>query len=378
MVALKLEDIKEKLTADIGAKKPKKEEVKMGRLPEYTIRTMKDDLAEVGLESLEKEAKIAEAEREEIITPPEIEKRPEAEISEEFKVKLKRTPLPDAEELVAPAPENLPVADKKTTPPLKDASLPTPPGFKTPPPTPPAPEMAPEPHPRRKIPRALILGIIGIIIIGAIGGLFYWQGEKPKPEPQPEPKPQPTLSQSLLFTEQTKILYLSDEPKLFELLKQEAEQDQTSVTFKRIGILNSSTGEDQKFLSLVEIFQGLEIAVPPYFLSELEDNYTLAFYGQDNERRLILISQIKNIDNLKEQIKFWEETMADDLKSLFLDKAVKNPATSRFQDNNYNGVDIRYINFPEPNLTIDYAVVNKLFIITTSKESMYKTIDRIK
>lgn len=369
MTALKLEDIKEKLTADIGGpKKPKKkkEEVKINSLPEYTIRTMKDDLAEVGLESLEKEAKVAEEKKKKLVAaPPEIEKRPEseiAEIREDLRLKPKKTSLPSTEELIAPAPENLPVAEQKPTPR----------------PTPTPPEMVPEPRPRRKMPRALILGIVGIIIIGAVGGFFYWQATKSEPEPQPEPQPIiPPLSQSLIFTEQTKIVSLLDEPSLFELLKKESKEDQTSATFKRIGVLNPPTGGEQEFLSLVEIFQGLEIAVPPYSLSELENNYTLALYSQNNKRRLILLAQIKNVNSFKEQVKFWEETMADDLKNLFLDETMEEAATSRFQDNNYKGVSIRYINFSDPNLTIDYAIVNNLFIIATSKESMYETIDRI-
>ena len=378
MTALRLEDIKEKLTADIGGgKKPKKKkekEVKINSLPEYTIRTMKDDLAEVGLENLEKEAKVAEDRKETIAaSPPEIEKRPESEISEireDLKLEPKKAPLPSTEELIAPVPENLPVAEQKI------ASSPTPLVPKLTPPVPAPPEMAPEPHTQRKIPRALILGIIGIIIVGAVGGFLYWQGTKtePEPEPQPQPQPEPTLSQSLIFTEQTKTVSLSSEPSLFELLKKESKQDQTSATFKRIGVLKN----EQEFLSLVEIFQGLEIAVPPYSLAELEDNYTLALYGQNSKRRLILITQIKNLNNFKEQINFWEETMADDLKNLFLDETIEESATSKFQDNNYNGTDIRYINFPGPGLTIDYAIINNLFIITTSKESMYKTIDRIK
>ena len=70
--------------------------------------------------------------------------------------------------------------------------------------------------------------------------------------------------------------------------------------------------------------------------------------------------------------------MADDLKNLFLFKKPGDPTTKSFKDNRYNNVDIRYINFPGPDVTIDYAISNDLFILSTSKESMYNIIDRLK
>jgi hypothetical protein len=374
MTALKLEDIKEKLTADIGGKKEKKEEKeeesKINSLPEYTIRTMNDDLAEVGLASLAKEAEAAEGKKKPVTAPiPEIEKRPEPEIREkeieelEEELEHKKAPLPSTEELVAPVPKNLPIAEVK---PPESAPVPTPTA-----PTP--PEMAPITRPHRKFPRILIFILIGIVIVGGVGGFLYWQGTKPEPQPQPQPQPQPILSQSLIFTEQTKTVSLLDEPSFFELLKKEAKHDQTTATFKRMGVLKN----EQEFLSLVGVLQGLDAPVPPYSLAELKDNYTLALYSQNGERRLVLITEIRDVDTLKEQLKFWEETMADDLKRFFLDETVEGPATPGFQDNNYKGIAIRYINFPGPGLTIDYAIVNNFFIITTSKDSMYETIDRI-
>ena len=70
--------------------------------------------------------------------------------------------------------------------------------------------------------------------------------------------------------------------------------------------------------------------------------------------------------------------MINDLKKFFIGETLGMPASLEFQDNNYRGTLIRYINFPEPDLTIDYAFANNLFILTTSRESMYKIIDRVK
>ena len=372
MAIINLKKIKERLSQPLektkdGKKSAEKagggEKEKARALPEYTIRTMQDDLAEVGLKKLEKEAKKPKIE-EKIITGPSPTFEEEEEKKEKEEKKSQKAPLPSAEELVSPIPKNLPIS-------------------------PPAPASEPAPEfskpkeisekTKKKISKRSIFIIIGAILIIGIGGFFYWQQVlKPTPEPEPEPEApdKPVLSNSLMLVEETKIISTSYELSLLNLLIQESKLEQSLGGFKRIGILNP-LDDEQNFLSLSELFQKLEISIPPYSLMELENKYTLVLYSQNEEKRLGLITQVKNSENLKEQLKFWEQTMVNDLQNFFLGKNLLSPATSGFQDNNYKEIAIRYINFPEPDLTIDYAVFNNLFVLTTSRESMYKIIDRI-
>lgn len=253
------------------------------------------------------------------------------------------------------------------------------------PPKPPKPEPIPEPvkiEPAKPKKKSRLLPVLLIIlIIVAIGGFLYWFGSKPeKPKPQPPIIEQPTPSEPLITVDETKILSLSSEIGLAELIKQEIEKSQTIETFKRIVILRN----EAEFLFLNELIEGLNISIPPYALAELKDNYTLVVYSQDGKRRLGLVVETKNADNLKEQLRFWEQTMVNDLKNFHLIETLGQPATSGFQDNIYPPIsptgkqaNIRYINFPEPGLTIDYTVMENLFILMTSKESMHRAIDRI-
>jgi hypothetical protein len=55
----------------------------------------------------------------------------------------------------------------------------------------------------------------------------------------------------------------------------------------------------------------------------------------------------------------------------------KLPDKKLFLDNTYKGISIKYINLPDPSLTIDYAVAGQLLLVTTSKASMYDAIDRL-
>jgi len=337
----------------------------MNALPEYKIRTMKDDLSGTS------PAPISPVEP---IAPINLPITKEESI--EFKPEIRKAPLPSIEELAIEAP---PKPSAPVKPPLP--ILP-PPAQKI--------EAAPiyrgEPSPRgeashpeasgrekRGKSKFFIILIIIIIIAIAIAAFFYWQGTKPEPAPNQSPQnEEPQTPQSLIPVEKTKIISIKNNIPLPTYLINQTKLEQAAGTFKSI----IPQKEDKK-LSLNELTGELGIVIYPYVLSELKDNYSLFLYGQDNKKRLGLIIEINNPDTIKEQLRFWEITMVDDMKNLFLEDKPGNPITKTFQDNIYNGISIRYINFPNPDLTIDYAIKNNLLILCTSKELMYKIIDRI-
>jgi hypothetical protein len=329
-------------------KKDSKDKTEINKLPEYKIQTMKDDLTKAG-----------PSKPEFIPAPPD--KLPVVE----------RVSLPSTEELISKRelpkpPKPAPKIEKPKVPILEKK---------------PRKEKKPFWTPKKK--RGLIIIIIIIIILIAIGGFFYWQGTKPESFPEPEPQPQaqtPEPSTSLIPVDETKIISLSIETSVFNLLKQEAETDQLINTFKRIAILKTET----EFLSLNELFQELEIIVPPYALTELGPDYTLVLYNQDEGKRLGLITQVKNSENLKTQLTNWEQTMLNNFQNFYIDDQPGQKETETFQDDIYSPdgeagqkTAIRYINLPTPDLTINYAIVNDLLIISTSKELIYTIIDKI-
>lgn len=315
-------------------------------LPEYKIRTMKEDLAKAG--PAKKSA------------PPE--KLPIAPED-----KPARAPLPSAEELISE--KKLPKAPKPAPKPASKIEKPKVPILE-------------KKKPKKFNLKPLIILAILVLVIIAISAFFYWQGTKPpqpseegagQAEPQIEPE-QPIPSASLIPVNETKIISLSPETSVFNLLKQEAEASQLINTFKRIAILKN----EQEFLSLKELFQELVIPVPPYTLLELKQDYTLVLYSQNQGRRLGLITQVKNPGNLRTQLIVWEQTMVDNFKNFYIDDQPGEKETQIFQDDNYKETAIRYINLPNPYLTLNYAILNDLFIIGTSKEVIYTIIDKIK
>jgi len=71
--------------------------------------------------------------------------------------------------------------------------------------------------------------------------------------------------------------------------------------------------------------------------------------------------------------------MIYDLENLFLGQSHGEPATENYQDNFYKNIHIRYLNLPEPSLTMDHAVVinQDYLILTTSREAAWATVDKL-
>jgi len=316
-----------------------KDKTPINTLPEYQIRTMKDDLAGRGL------GKGA---------PPK-----------KLPIVPGKTPLPTTEELIAKEKKAVKVKKVKKGKPVP----------------------RPKPKQPKAKPKPLIILIIAAIILAGIALFFYWQGLKPSALPPEEQSLPESIkpSESLIAVDETKIISLLPEASFTDALKQDIKQEsrkeQGIGTFKRLAVLKNT----KEFLSLIEFFEKMQLIVPPYALTELlGPNYTLALYNQNGEKHLVLVSEVKNSENLEEQLNFWEKTMFNDLKNFFLTETPGQPLTSEFEEIAYpptiepeKQATIRYLNFSDPGLTFDYTIIKDVFVLTTNKEAMYKIVDNL-
>jgi len=138
-----------------------------------------------------------------------------------------------------------------------------------------------------------------------------------------------------------------------------------------------------KYTELIsaEVVENWGLAIPSAVDKKLSSKYNLFFYGQPGDTaRPLLIFKIKNLTGLEEEMFLWEETMLYDIKKMFLGVEHGDAASNIYLDNNYKESEIRYLNLPEPNLTIDYCIMpeREYLLISTSRESMWSAIDRIK
>jgi len=224
----------------------------------------------------------------------------------------------------------------------------------------------------------IVLGIILLVVV--VLGFFYLRGLKIESNPSPLPVDENKLQipQSLISVDSTKTLKVENNISFLILLQDELKVEPLK-TFRRIvPIKNSSVDGREEVLSLSELIKELNISIDPYVFSEFKNNYTLVLYGQEeNEKRFGLIVEINNSNNLREQLRSWEKTMIENLYNLFLGKQPKIPANKSFTNSEHRGIPIRFINFPNPDISIDYAILNNLFILSTSKESIRAIIDRV-
>jgi hypothetical protein len=139
----------------------------------------------------------------------------------------------------------------------------------------------------------------------------------------------------------------------------------------------------QKY-TLSEFLAGLLISPPSTLISAVYDDifYLTAIHKSDGKNGFGFVVRIKEPNAALGALGNWEKTMTQDMKDLLGFDPVKAASTA-FLDNTYQGVAVRYMNFPGPSLTIDYAVVkakdgDSYLIVTNSREHIYTIIDKLK
>ena len=218
------------------------------------------------------------------------------------------------------------------------------------------------------IKKILTIFIVIAVVLLIAGGVYYWWNYLRAPD-----QPSSEVPISFFETERTETIIMKQGDSLFEELKAKAIKFQERDTFQKI--LVKWTGVEHYF-SFEEVSQFLGISISNNI--NLSEEYILFLYSQEEGNRLGIVAKVADVDeNFKINLRYWEKTMKKDLEPIFLGQKLGEPATEGFQDNTYKNVIISYLNFSDPSLTIDYAVVGNYLIITSSKESMYKVIDRL-
>jgi hypothetical protein len=90
--------------------------------------------------------------------------------------------------------------------------------------------------------------------------------------------------------------------------------------------------------------------------------------------RVVFISQVSG--SSATTLQTWESTMTDNLATLFSINKIKNPGL--FMDTLYQGTAIRFKNFPNPDMSIDYALVPyngaTYLVMANSREAMFAAV----
>lgn len=194
--------------------------------------------------------------------------------------------------------------------------------------------------------------------------------------PPPAPVVQTPAPDAVLALDRTVTITLSQPDKKEALEKIAVENAQITdgtATIRYVFVLPAPTG--QHYLSGAETAQLLGLAVPEG-LWPLAQRTDLVGYKNAGTMRYGLASAITNKTRVKSAALAWEKTMLDNLASLYMEKAYEKPAHPVFATNTYLSFYKRYLNMPQPDVSLDWAVSNNFFIVATSKDMVYAVLNK--
>lgn len=256
----------------------------------------------------------------------------------------------------APAPEPQPVIEPTPEP--------------TPPPPPPAPEQAPVLVPEQPTSTSELIPPIATTTPPAPEPV-----PTPAPAPTPQPISEPAIPAAVLSLDQTvtiKIASLDKMALLNALGTENAKVIAPKATLRYLVELSSST--EKRFLSVNEVGTLLGFTIPKT-LSSTFGQSDLIGYKDGNVFRYGFVAAISNKDSAKSAALSWESTAVDDLKGLYIQKAYVKPSPVSFASNTYLGFYKRYVNMPAPDVSLDWAVSDKYFVVATSKNMIFAVLD---
>lgn len=261
------------------------------------------------------------------------------------------------------------------------------------------------------------LGILAGVVLIFIGGEIWWFFLRQKPAPTPQsteilpppqalepllpleetapsvniPETQPTVipaSGLLAYDPPTQVTDLADLPKI----NNETVGENTFVKLiVQKSVADVAVGESSDINTVDELIKSLKITIPVAVKREFSEEFDIFVFGGNTfdktecnrvkntsakcyGPRLGLAIKVLDSSRISGPLKAWEKTMATDLKPLILAKTGSATAAA-FQTGTYQSQNIRYKNLPLNTITVEYALVDDVLIITTSKSAMLKAID---
>lgn len=248
----------------------------------------------------------------------------------------------------------------------------------------------------------VFIGIAGLIVIG---GLVYWffvlknknsevVEELPSPIESVTPTVTPIQDLTSIFSNAIETSFSVDPDNLVKSFYDGLDAVVISGgELQKLRVIDTSS-QDQRSLSLVDLVDKLAPNTPQQLKDSLGADYINLAYGQKEsfntkgqvdtsgqiKKRVVFIQELRDSNGFMNLLKSSEVTIGRDLE-VILGHELKE-ATSKFLDNLYRTVAIRYKNFPYPDMTVDYTVIRAFngksyFILSNSRESMYAILDKL-
>lgn len=160
-------------------------------------------------------------------------------------------------------------------------------------------------------------------------------------------------------------------------------------SFVAMDVRDGASSPSAQTFTFTGLLGRLGISYPQELSSALGQNYKFLLYGQREAfdakgravtggtpgSRVVLVSEVAS--SSAGILQSWEPSMSANLASLMGVTPSKNPGP--FQSTTYQGTPVRFKNFPYPDRSIDYALVQQnaktYLVLAGSRESMFATLD---
>ncbi|MDP3093855.1 MAG: hypothetical protein Q8N16_03760 [bacterium] len=248
--------------------------------------------------------------------------------------------------------------------------------------------------------KALIRVLVVLVFLGFLFlvSFSYWflviKRSRPQPSPSPSPlsspSPSPTPSESANPLIPPSPIISVKEIKIVRIVPESDLKTQLSETIKAVLVSENSPEffellpeKDNRYFNLKDFSDGLGLKSPESLFKSASDktedfDFFLYARGKSN-KGLGLIVKLKDKESADQAVRTWEKTMVKDFANFFGALGKEASATgSIFKQTSYGGTFFRYLSFQEKNLGICWAIYKDYLIITSSGESIMKTIDFLK
>ena len=297
-------------------------------------------------------------------------------------------------------------------------------------------------HIPKKSNKLLFGTVIGILILAVIGGslFYYFSNSDPDPIELPQPDSDPiaiatstppdqlpslssfTASKSLLTANDEVVIEVNSPIAVSHQLRLEGRKAQISDSLKRItfvlnefvessklstmrrflasvGLIAADVRVTQREVTFSEFRDVMKVPLPGYMINYFSEKFDVFLYRQSDGPRVGLAMQLKDSHKIVENLKQWEETMAQDLTELYLDLNPQDPdilnevttsdleqeegvdtvpvAPPVFEEAVYAGEIIRLLRQPNDGIGIFYSYIadKQLLLVATSRDALEKMLE---
>lgn len=235
--------------------------------------------------------------------------------------------------------------------------------------------------------KPLLIGgsVLGALVLIGVGYAVFMNtggnGEAPPPPPAPliTENPEPPLPEVLIPLTSTGTIAVRETSAAASELKALFGKPTDAGSLRGV-LLKLETEKEKRYFTFDEMLDALGFVMTDEVRATLNPAlYTLFTYGEsDGTTRVGFVVKVRESEPLRSTLAARESQLAEDTDEMLrsLGRA-SQPTTPEFRGNVRRDLTIRYLNFPDPNLTLDYAIdsTRQLLVFSTSRDSMFAVID---